>query len=395
MNKVKKWLCLLLTIAIAIFLLVVIISYRYDLAICKSLIIVVDILFDVDTQIKQDANIPQLLLYIIAIIKFFVWAGLSGSVFSLISDYRDRRKIKQQMKNAESALNKAFMRTFARATLNQWRYAPWYKSMVSIETKFSISHDILTMTVNNSEGYRFANMATTFRSGKNVYDRIVVDKYYQNTDYGCCIKQSRESNVTIVVTGIELGMSRFGFYLAKMGGFNFVSKEVELDKYTPTSFFNVNCCDNVHFQKFCNDIIRVTSEGGWIILISAMARDDEKVIGVVSKDRNEQYVSIQDTNTFANVKNELLAIDDIDVEIDNKDYAMRDNNLLHKLEHRNGFVLRVSYDACLRNNHKMDLIMKLALAIKKSINNESSISEKCMEEMQSQGYFYDGYSELN
>lgn len=394
-EKIKDWLCLLLIIAFAFFLIVIIISFLYDLTFCSSLIIVVDVLFDVDTQIKQDANIPQLLLYIIAVLKFFVWAGLSGSVFSLIYDYRDRRKIKQQVGNAESALNKAFFRTFAKTTHTRWRYAPWYKSVVSIETKYSISHDILTMAVNNCKGYRFANMATTYRPGKNVFDRIVVEKYYQNTDYGCCIKQSKESNVTIVVPSIELGMSRFGFYLAKMGGFNFVSKEIESDTNAPTSFFNVNCCDDAHFKKFCNDIIRVTPEGGWIILISAMARDDAKVIGVVSKDKNEQYVSINDFNTFAKVKAEILAIDNINVEVENKEYPMTDNNLLHKFEHRNGFVLRVSYDTCLRNDLKMDLIMKLALAIKKSIVGESYISDSCKVEMQSQGCFYDGYSELN
>lgn len=125
-----------------------------------------------------------------------------------------------------------------------------------------------------------------------------------------------------------------------------------------------------------------------------MARDDKKVIGVVSKDKNQQYVSIQDIDTFAKVNEEISAIKDIDVEVDNEDYAMTDNNLLHKFKHRNGFVLRVSYDACLRNDLRMDLIKELALAIKKSINGESSISGKCMAEMQSKGYFYDGYSEL-
>lgn len=200
--KDRLW---LLIIAIAFFTIVVVITILCGLTFCTSLTTIADILFDVDTQIKQDANIPQLLLYMIAVLKFFVWAGLSGSVFSLISDYRERRKVRQQVKNAESALNESFMRTFARATHTRWRYAPWYKSVVSIETKFSIPHDILTMTVNNSRNYRFANMATTFKSGKDAYDRIVVEKYYQNTEYGCCIKQDKESNVTIVVTGNDNG----------------------------------------------------------------------------------------------------------------------------------------------------------------------------------------------
>ena len=71
-------------------------------------------------------------------------------------------------------------------------------------------------------------------------DLFVVEMFPKNRSYGCCI--GRGSKVTIVCpTGYsDLGIGWYGYYLAKLGGFNYVCKSIEADTDELDSFYNMS-----------------------------------------------------------------------------------------------------------------------------------------------------------
>ena len=100
-------------------------------------------------------------------------------------------------------------------------------------------------------------------------NKVVVINYYKNRPYGCCI--DRGSKVTIVSTSghTEPATGWLAYHIAKLGGFNYVAKDIESDPDNPTTYYNVsdvNACPNL--PLFIEDINRLSAkEGSWVIPI--------------------------------------------------------------------------------------------------------------------------------
>ena len=77
-------------------------------------------------------------------------------------------------------------------------------------------------------------------TGNTSDDLFVVEMFPKNRSYGCSI--DRGSKVTIVCpTGFsEVGIGWYGYYMAKLGGFNFVCKSIEADPDELDSFYNMS-----------------------------------------------------------------------------------------------------------------------------------------------------------
>ena len=71
-------------------------------------------------------------------------------------------------------------------------------------------------------------------------DLFVVEMFPKNRSYGCY--NDRGSKVTIMCpTGFsEVGIGWYGYYLAKLGGFNYVCKSIEADSDEMDSFYNMS-----------------------------------------------------------------------------------------------------------------------------------------------------------
>lgn len=88
--------------------------------------------------------------------------------------------------------------------------------------------------------FRLKNQAQAVPAEEEPVDRLVVEHFPINTVYGCCIY--RGSKVTIFSTSshAELGTGWFTYYLAKFGGFNYISKDLEVDPDEADSYFNID-----------------------------------------------------------------------------------------------------------------------------------------------------------
>lgn len=204
-------------------------------------------------------------------------------------------------------------------------------------------------------------------------DKIVVINYKKNTPYGCCI--DRGSKVTIVSTSgyTEPATSWFAYHIAKIGGFNYVAKEIELDPDNPITYYNIeneDACPNM--RLFLDDINSLSAKpGSWVI----------PILGAIGlKSRPEQFhfcynstkhdASYEDTKSrvkdfaiFDKLYNEISSMlsTSFNYTCDkNKWYAVGSNNIAHHIKADNVFTLRVECFVWMFDNRYMAIIKSLA-----------------------------------
>lgn len=198
--------------------------------------------------VTTGGRIISFLVGIMGIAIFAVPIGLLSSGFSEAIE-KDSRS--EELNDYRQRLLKAFKRIHSndfRAYLgkeavnpdgtNKYYFVPNMIPVTRLEVKGIKKEDVIDV-VNEFPEFRLKNMASAMSTEEHPDDRLVVEHFPLNTDYGC--KVDRGSNITIVCTTSrnEVGIGWFAYYLAKMGGFNYISKELEVDPEDGDSFYAI------------------------------------------------------------------------------------------------------------------------------------------------------------
>lgn len=204
---------------------------------------------------------------ILGIAIFAVPAGLIGSAFT---EVMDEDKEKEHINENIHKITRMFKFDKDQQHTNLF-YVPRYYPVDTILTRKFIPQEEIIKAVECSDCFHLYNLANAVNKQDEPEDKIVVLNYKKNTPYGCCI--DRGSNVTIVFTSgfVEPVTGWFAYHLAKLGGFNYVSKEVESDPDNPTTYYNIHdegACPNL--RLFLDDINRLSSRpDSWVIPVLA------------------------------------------------------------------------------------------------------------------------------
>ena len=190
----------------------------------------------------------------------------------------DKEERKVRCKNLEERLFKAFRRKQDPKTM--YKCVPRHISIGTLQAAKNMQPDEIIEAVEHSECFRLRNLANAAPKGSQAVDQIVVEMHPRNTDYGCYI--DRGSDITIVCpTALsEAGIGNFTYYLALIGGFNYISKEVDIDIDDPTSFYIISDPQkNEQLANYLADIRRLSSDRDhWtIFLISSETKKDADV----------------------------------------------------------------------------------------------------------------------
>lgn len=252
---------------------------------------------------------------ILGIAIFAVPAGLIGSAFTEVMEKDEKH---EKIINNITRIAKAFRYVQCRYT--KYLVVPKYIAVTDIQAKQRISIDDICAAVDQSKNFRLRNLATTRPVEEHPEDKLVVENFYINRDYGCCI--DRHSKITIVSTSsfAEAATGHFAYYLAKIGGFNYVSKEIEVNPDLPVSYYNINnidACPNL--KPFLGDIKAMAQgEDSWVICILSASGGQEPVYPTQfhyiygGKKGNEGYddedLTIIHTSPFENMYRSLAEI---------------------------------------------------------------------------------------
>ena len=191
------------------------------------------------------------LVGIMGVAIFAVPAGLIGSG---LTDAMDEEKREKELNGFRRRMQKAFRRKSNKSLREYLNTLPddggeQFKSLNFVPQRVPVAKmqvrqgmdlkDIID-TCNTFSELRLKNLADAHSEEENAEDHFVVEHFPLNRKYGCRI--NNKSKVTIVCTSSfdEVGIGWFTYYLAKFGGFNYISKEIEVDTDELDSFYNLS-----------------------------------------------------------------------------------------------------------------------------------------------------------
>ena len=202
---------------------------------------------------------------ILGIAIFAVPAGLIGSAFTEVMD-ADREE--EEIKGYINRILHSFKFVKDQQHTNLF-CVPRYHAIETVVTRKFIPQADIIKAVEASDCLHLCNLAMSVHRQDNPDDSIVIVNYFKNRPYGCCI--DRGSKVTIVFTSgyTEPLTGWFAYHIAKLGGFNYVSKEIEVDPDNQVTNYNIENEDDCPNMKLFLDDIRqfAEREGSWVIPI--------------------------------------------------------------------------------------------------------------------------------
>ena len=346
---------------------------------------------------------------ILGIAIFAVPAGLIGSAFTEVMD-----EDKEQEKVNENTVKMAQAFKHVQCRYTKFLTVPKFVSVADLQAKQRLSIDDIFAVVDDSENFRLRNLATTLPIEERPLDKLVVENFYKNTEYGCCI--DRKSKVTIVSTSsyAEAATGHFAYYLAKIGGFNYVSKEIEVDPNIPVSYYNItseDACPNL--PKFLSDIKDLARDkDSWVIFILSASGGQEPVYPTLfhyiygAKKGDDTYndpnITIIDTESFEKMYQGLSTtlVDKYGFESDKHRFhtGTSEKNVARRIDggkDRNAFTIRIAWSVTCWDFRYLEIAKHMADNINKNLLglDEVEVSNELKKRVQGRDYGYDFYKE--
>lgn len=306
---------------------------------------------------------------ILGIAIFAVPAGLIGSAFTEVME-EDAKK-KEISDNIERIV-RSFKFEKDQQHTNLF-YVPRYKQIKTIITRKFIAEDDIIKAVESSDCLHLYNLAEASNPQDNPKDNLVVINYFSNTPYGACI--DRGSKVTIVSTSghTEPMSSWLAYHIAKLGGFNYVAKDIEINPDDPTSYYNItNVDDCPNLKLFIEDINRLSSKpDSWVIPILGATglrnRPTQFHFCYNSKKHDASYddpkARIVNYEAFDKMYNKMESeiSEKFDLHADkNEWYAVSSANIAQFIKAENVFTLRIECFVYIFNNTFLNVIKTIA-----------------------------------
>lgn len=364
-------------------------------------------------------------------------AGLFGSGF--IDAMRDADR-EAELEDSHHRLRKAFKPIFD-ATFRQYyedhkseishdfsgvKFVQSVQPIVNLQSEkgFDIK-DIIDTCRKYSNEFRLVNLAKCDAMENQPTDRLSVAYFPSNRIYGCCI--NRNSKVTIVcpTANNEIGVGYFTYNLAKFGGFNYISKEIDADPDERDSFFNMTnkliydgetySLDDVlkmrkkdkrkeilirknDFRKrFLDDLKQLVNEDqSWTIVLAMHIKNrsnptdfhfghalKDGSCSTLNEDKIQSYESFY--KEFADIMKEEYGL--VSSESNSIRYRLEPRNIAYRIHefnpNNNVFVLRPSIQLMNLNSNKLLLAYRMACVISKAFDGDKGILEKDLEDLKS------------
>lgn len=318
---------------------------------------------------------------VLGIAIFAVPAGVIGAGFTEAIEEEENKLLRREY--AKKVYN-SFQRQLDRCTRNY--IVPKFQSIVDIQVRMGMKVDEILDGINESDNLRLINLASTKPIEEKADDKLAVEVFLRNRSYGCCI--NRKSKVTIVSPAslADPVSGHFAFYVAKFGGFNFLSREVgELRPYKSYYIFkDENDVDGL--SEYLEDLrCLAPDEDSWVITLLVASGANEPVyptqihFGYGGKIGDESFKTTD--ILFNNVELGKKLIDNISTEM-KSNYGFESDcqryhdtsspNLFvrHLKKRPNTLVLRYEWSIGIWNSESYAVAMKIADSINSVLEPE-------------------------
>ena len=326
---------------------------------------------------------------ILGIALFAVPAGLVGAGFSEAMEESMHKKTIE--KNIQK-LKTAFERKLDRPT--GFQVVPQQLSICDIQARMGMKTDDIFDAIETSDSFRLINLAVTQTIDDHPQDRLAVEYFLVNRPYGCCI--NRGSKITIVSPSslIDPCIGNFSYYLALIGGFNYISREIgELRPYRSYYSFPDRYKQEENLPLFMDDLENLCSqEGSWTLTPLVASGANEPVYptifhfsigGALGDERFEgENLIVKDLAKYKTF------YDDLTIELEKRFSMKSDHQRYHGVTTpnlfarqykdgkgcQNNIILRIAWSACLWNSNRIAIAKTIADALNRHMNTITKYS---------------------
>ncbi|MDE6809663.1 MAG: ion transporter [Muribaculaceae bacterium] len=354
--------------------------------------------------------VGRIIACIVGLLGIAIVAVPTGIIGAGFTDAIENRNHKEEVENDAAKLRNGFERKLDRPTGIQ--VVPPFASVEDLKARLGMKADSLQEAVNHGPGFRIVNLAGTIPTDGDTYvnDRIAIEHYPQNRPYGCCI--DRNSRVTIVSPSnmIDPGLTHFCFYLAYIGGFNYISREVG-ERAPYKSFYAFKSEDVVDGLKEYNTDLQnlMDRQGAWSLTIVVASGANEppyptnihlNIGGPKGDERTSgDDLFIKDGETYEAFYHflEQKVADDLNLTVDHQKYHNNNssNVFLRKLKFKddaNHIVMRIEWKQVLWSQKRLILARDIAESLC-SVILKSPLPD-LKPELKVKAIGYDGYPDL-
>lgn len=308
-------------------------------------------------------------------------AGILGAGFTEAIENRNKR---EQIRRNAAVLRTAFQRKLDRPS--RFQIVPPFKNITFIQARLSMKEEEIIEAVTSAEApnFRLISTATTIPKGKSAVDNLAVEHYIVNRPYGLYI--DRGSRITIVSPSslVDAGIGNFAFYVALIGNFNYISREV--GSVAPYQSVYIHNPDNEpeEYAGFAADLERLASRpGAWTLtlLVASGAMEPEypdQIHFAAGGKRGDETLNgenllINDKETYRKIYEEMSRVmkEQHGLSTDHQRYhdSANKNLIMRKINApgANHIVLRIDWNKLLWDERRILLATNIARVTKRVI----------------------------
>ena len=369
--------------------------------------------------VTTGGRIISFLVGIMGIAIFAVPIGLLSSGFSEAIE-KDTRT--EELKDYRQRMTKAFRRSSNKSlreyldalpdkggeqfkTLN---IVPQYVPVSKLQVRQGLTMDDIIETCNEFDEFRLKNQTAALGDEEMAADRFIVEHFPLNRKYGYC--KSRQSKVTVAcpTSWDEVGIGWFAYYMAKMGGFNYISKEIEVDNSDPDSYYNLSPqppteAQTENREAFLNDL-KGFPNTEWVIIIAEHLKTSTNPTDFhfadANKDGSDSTVEAPEAyqhfvTRFSETMKEEFGLETMSR---SPRYPLLKKNLAYKIREMhpqtNVFVLRPSSELMNFNTRKLAVAYRMAQLISEQFDGGRGMTDADMADLKKGGFGYKENEEM-
>lgn len=290
----------------------------------------------------------------------------------------------------------AFERKLDRPT--GFQIVPQHLSICDLQARIGLKVGDILDVVDEADNFRLINLATTQTIDERPQDKLAVEHFIVNKPYGYYI--DRGSKVTIISPSslADAAIGNFSYYLALIGGFNYISREVgEMRPYKSYYSFD-NRQVEPNLAQYMEDLEELTSRpGSWTLtpLVASGANEPSyPTIFHFSAGGAKGDESFTGDNLFVQDMEGYQAFyQDLTAELEQRFEMTSDHQRYHNLSSprlfarhfsegrgsHNNIVLRIAWSACLWDSRRIAIAKTIADALNRHF--ESDIDKEYSSEL--------------
>ena len=330
--------------------------------------------------------VGKLIAVAIGILKIAIFAVPAGLIGSGFLQAVNAQKERETLKSLSEKMHLAFERKLDIHT--GMYFSPISLPFADVQASQRLAEADIFKVIDISEDFRVVNLATTIPSDRMSPDKLAIEHFIVNRPYGCFINRGSEITIVAPSSSWDPAIGYYAYYLAKLGGFNLVSRELGVSR-PYRSFYNQTHTENVPgLEEFMSDLNSVaTGSESWVITLLPASGANEPEFPTQF---HIEYGGVKGDESFSGTDLLVKDIDKADALFTDIESTMEDaygfktdrqryhntsspNIFLRKLEHSkkvNGFVLRIAWSVFLWNSRKMEIAQSLADVLNRNIRKE-------------------------